>query len=833
MSLVRGLTLETSLKPFFDVSEAGITDTCCRLLTNWQRLIDGADCIKILLWVSEGNEVYEWRGDFEEELIWGNHVGFCNYGTERDMYDPDNRHYRIHQAEPYRNPDEMPYICFKHLKEIIACFKRLGQERYGKTVLVGATIDPGPEFAPSRFKVDLHPEVLTPDQRVKCPAMMHFMTHQATLNADDLCYAAFPNGIPDGCSFGTFLGKQFSKCVDDLGYDYIWFSNGFAYSHFPWGYRGEVFEGDKFDGGIAQRELTALSMFWTDFRGACPHAPIEVRGTNFTVGMDIATDACSHDEIHRIGKVFSPPCNPPWGSRALGLEMGSYLSRIAKPATDDILFRFYLNDPWFECNAWYDYYNKQPFDIFVPMSVARANADGSVSRPNNLAFLTVDTHKGELISEEADDVIPHIQTAFSQAADEMGPIIWVYPHDEYHNDLHDGAQNLAAPFFNDWYMCKAIDEGAPINSVMSSDVFMSLQEQRALPDALFVMPVPEKAWALSDALLTALKDSQTRCVLYGAMHKADPALHSALSMVLADGLDGHFDVEVKLAGDRFKQETRQPKNQDPMMESIGMYNHTKLEKIEPHERKLVHRSIASNGALHVERCASNAERVVLQQGDQQRVYASSQQLDSGAQVAWLRGTSHFDPSANVLEPMWDQPWQQIIGYAWLRSLIADFGWDIKQERVDESQRAANMAIHRHDNAFVFTGHKPNTTTRVWVKTPYGAPIYGHSETEIVAGYAGDCHGKTLHSEIRAFVEMEDGVVSYAELPIPMERERHICVSNLQNANLTIFINKDKCLNESFALSSLIKGEQNIEYTINHKQAAIEVSSYSGALYIMW
>ncbi len=832
MSLIHSLTLETSFKPFFENTPEGIEATCAKLLSNWRRLIDQSDLIKILLWVGEGNEVYEWRGDYADELIWGNQIGFCNYGEERDMYDPDNRHYRINQAEPYRNEADMPILTFQHLKDIIACFKRLGQSLYGKEVQIGATIDPGPEFAPSRFKVHLHPEVLTPDQRVKCPAMMHFMTHQATLNADDKPYAAFPNGIPEGCSFGTFLGKQFSKCVEDLGYDYIWFSNGFAYSHFPWGYRGEVFNGDAFCGGIAKRELTALQMFWNDYRSACPAAPIEVRGTNFTVGMDIATDGCSHDIINQIGKVVAPPCNPPWGSRALGLEMGSYLSRIAKPVTDDILFRFYLNDPWFECNAWYDYYNKQPFDIFVPMSVSRVNHDGSITRPNNLAFLTVDTHLGELITEEADDVIPHMQTAFSLPADQSGPIIWVYPHDEYHEDLHNDAQQLGAAFFNDWYMCKAIDAGAPVNSVMSSDVFVKLQEQGDLPDALFVMPVPERHWPLSAALLEFLKTS-ARCLLYGNMHKADPALHSALGMTLGEGISGACSVEVTISSDNFKKETQQPENQDPMLESIGMYNQTKLEKIDPADRQLMHRPIESNGALHVRSCQAGDERVVVKQGEEKRIYALQHQLENGGQVAWLRGTSHFDASVNALEPFWDQPWLQIIGYDWMRRLIADFGWDIKQDRVDESQRAANIAIHRHDNAFVFTGHKPNTTTKVWVKTPHGAPIYGHSETEISDGYAGDCHGKTLHSEIRAFVEMEDGVVSYAELPIPADRERHICVSNLKNAKVTIFINKEKCLSEAFALSALIKGDEKIEYTINHEESAIIVPQHSGALYIMW
>ena len=41
--------------------------------------------------------------------------------------------------------------------------------------------------------------------------------------------------IPEGMSLGTFLGGQSQHFLTDLGFDYLWLSNGFGFSISPVG----------------------------------------------------------------------------------------------------------------------------------------------------------------------------------------------------------------------------------------------------------------------------------------------------------------------------------------------------------------------------------------------------------------------------------------------------------------------------------------------------------------------------------------------------------------------------------------------------------------------
>ena len=420
------VTLEVSLKPFLDLSDAGVEATCRQLWRNWRRLAARAEALAVLLWVGTGDEVLAWSGREDDVVPTTQTIGFNNMEYD-GAYDPDNEHYQVNRAQPY-HPDP-PTVRYGDLKRIIAALRRTGEAATGLRPEIGATIDPGPEFAPSPWRYERHREVLQ-TKLDGLPYPMWFITHQATLEADDAVYAGFPGGLPAGTGFGTFLGRQFEAARRQLGFDFLWLSNGLGYSHHPWISRGNLFDGHAFHPDRAAEELDLTNRFWSDLREETD-APVEVRGTNFTVGMDLATDGCSLADIAEIGGLKRPPCNPPWGSRALGLEMASYLSRLANTPTDRLPFRFYLNDPWFAVVPWYDYYAQEPFDCYVPMAASRladvvergsepGKTGGGVDAPTDLNLLTVDTARGELLEDQAGEITPHLLAALDARPDAAG-----------------------------------------------------------------------------------------------------------------------------------------------------------------------------------------------------------------------------------------------------------------------------------------------------------------------------------------------------------------------------------------------------------------------------
>jgi RNA polymerase sigma factor (sigma-70 family) len=1264
--------IETSLKPFKALDPESIAATCEQLFTNWERLIERSDEVCVLLWVGDGSEIYQWHGDWEEEVVWAKYVGFCNYGRP-GAYDPDVRHYRINQAVPY--VDDPPAIRFRDLRAIIQALRAAARQMLDRSILVGATVDPGPEFVHSSFKFEEHPEILTPNGLDLMP--MGFYTHQAVLHADGRAYAGFPDGILEGTTFGMFLGKQFAAAARDFGFDYIWLSNGFGYTHTPWRYRGELFQGEWFDADKAHGEWAKATQFWFDFRRECPDLPIEVRGTNFSVAMDLATSGCSHADIAAIGNLQRPPCNPPWGSRALGLEMTSYLSRLAKTQSKRLPFRFYLNDPWFVSNAWYDYYRGETFDIYVPMAAARLNEAGGVDVPTDLSLLTVDTHRGELLRDEANEAIPHFLRALDERADAPGPLIWVYPFDEYDAVLKGAPEHLGHLFMHDWFLCHSINAGLPLNTVCSSDRLVALADEDRLPEAVYVAPAPLGDWAYVARLLEYVHRGG-QVLLYGSLEGAPPELLDALGVTLGEPLGGAFDVDLRLATDRFTHEARLAEratakseqelqvwhvrglpaielegdlarrylrevervpslepvqemwlviridaagnigsmlrgagqarqeqalrewqeyledmardasrlpskveppeglagadvigalldklgSQWPLFERVcramgqaplellalvapkvaanaydavcsahqlleeaatelqiappdltsilrtaselglgkeqapskydyvnaaipdeskegsekkrvlrgclcelyrvlylipptaldrfreyyvsehacpprkvflemvdvdrlaqhlldvlehaedarheliranlrlvvrvaksyvgrgipfldlvqegnigllravekfdctegyefGAYatwwirqairraigrasheiEHPDLERpllvqdqegrwveaegvegaVEGTEqddvrRRLYHRPVVDGGGLRAvcDGWDDPGLRCVVSQDGERRVYALTRARPDwqGGRLSWIRGSTSIDPSVPRLEPATDEPGEAYLPAEWTRRLLADHGLDIVQERLDRTVKPANVFVKRWRGAWVFLGHKPNTTARFWVRTADGAPVYAECETPVVHGYAGESFGKTFYSEVRAFVKMavgpaeaasgellreqvhtvldqlslrerkvlemrfglkdgqshtleevgqafgvtrerirqieakalrklrhpirsRDGLVSYKELPVPLGKRRHFCLSGLVDATVTLYPDPAALQAGSFDVQARIKDDKTVPHHVDQARGAVRVENYTGSLYVLF
>ena len=420
------LTLELGLKVFQQLDDASIRQACLTAFDNWRRLIADAGAVRVMLWIGDGDEVFNWRGRLDDTFAWNDTVGFNNLNY--DAY-PENRHYRTWYARPFMA--HPPKFTYGDLKRVIETLRAVGREKYGLQIEVGTTIDAGPEFVPSPFKFERHPELLKGGPKSEFPKSLSFLCCYAAMKGDNYPYAGFPQGLPEGTSFGTFLGRQFQTLADALGFDFVWFSNGFGLTHYAWNYLGEVFDGRQFRPELAPESIRNFVSFWRAFRAECPKRAILIRGTNFSIGMDAAVHGIDLREIYREGQLEVPAPNPPWGSANLGHELASHLSRISSTPTRAIMFRYYINDSWFAVVPWYDYYNRETFDIYCPMSACRLTAAGAAETPTDFHVMTVNTGYGEMFPAQASEVEPHIRRAFDTAPDQAGPLVWVYPFNEY------------------------------------------------------------------------------------------------------------------------------------------------------------------------------------------------------------------------------------------------------------------------------------------------------------------------------------------------------------------------------------------------------------------
>ena len=280
----RNVTLEMSPKPFKLITEADIRATSREVFLQWSAMLRHAEMVSVLLWTADGSEILDYSGDLADTVEWARYLGSA--GTTR--HKPAVRGARgssLHgtAVQFHENP---PVMTYGTLKMIVDILKEVGTQMTGLPVRVGATFDPGPEFAQSPFKYTRHPELLRPDST----GGGTFICCYATLNADNEVYAGYPQGIPQDTPLGTFLGRQSQHFLSDLGFDYIWFSNGFGFGYETWGSTGALFDGERFNPSKANTVADKIVGFWQDFRRECPEYPIETRGTNLGTGIDLASD---------------------------------------------------------------------------------------------------------------------------------------------------------------------------------------------------------------------------------------------------------------------------------------------------------------------------------------------------------------------------------------------------------------------------------------------------------------------------------------------------------------------------------------------------------------
>ncbi len=506
--MFENITLEMSLKPFKKVDDESIRCVCAQIFEQWKPLLKNRESIAVMFWVGDGSEILDYAGNLDDEFEWCRFVGTANKPLLPEGAPKESRLHG-HKQHYIENAPKMTYGI---LKKIIAILREEATRSFPDAKFrVGETFDIGPEFAISDFKYVRHTEICTGSK------LEHqgFVDATACLSADDRYYAAYPNGIPEGTPFGTFLGKQSQIFLTDMGFDYLWLSNGLGFSADPWKLTGKIFDGERYYPEKLDETRKKVFEFWTLFRKECSF-PLETRGTNNSVGIDYASDGVPLHDIYSADLDIIAPPNSPWAALNdnVGLELMGHMTRICELPNDTFPFRYYIHDPWWINSPWYDRYDGAPYDIYLPMSVSRITSDGRVESANSLNILSIDNSYGDMPDQCVNEPLPHLLKAEKDIADAPAPLVWIYPMREY-TTTHDAAL-LREMNLGDRYICDAINCGLPLSCVVSTDHFL-LHERTLYKKSILISPVPENA-ALLKKLLAFAKEGQA-VIFYGTQEK--------------------------------------------------------------------------------------------------------------------------------------------------------------------------------------------------------------------------------------------------------------------------------------------------------------------------
>lgn len=754
------ITLEVSLKPFKKNDKAYIQSVAREIFMQWHSLLRHTDTISVMLWTSDGSEVLDYSGDMMQPLEWARYIGNPNASYEVGSGPAE---LSLHERA-FLYIDNPPEFNYGDLKYIISVLKETGKEITGKPIRIGATFDPGPEFAKSEFKYQKHPEILGGN------VMGHktFVSCYSVLHGDKEKYAGYPNGIPDSTPFGTFFGKQSRHFLTDLGYDYIWFSNGFGFGVEGWSSTGAIFTGKAFEQEKLPGATAKIAEFWKLFRKECPDFQVQTRGTNLSAGADLARDGVDLRTIYKSNLNILPPPNSPWAALDgdFGLEIAGHLSRIAELPDNRFLFRYYTHDPWWVNSPWLDRYGREPHDIYLPMSISRIDKDGTVGVPTHLNFLTIDNSFGEMPKQVPDEVTPHILKARYDLPTAAGPLVWVYPFDEYHDWAYKYKDRLPEVYYGDWFIRQAINNGFPLNTVISTTSFQSLISRNAsyFNESVLVTIAPDAGSSLEKALIQFVEKGG-KLMVFGPVDHSGPAFMDMLNLQNVSSLEGEFTIKKNFSLDKMQKNYPEVIN---------------------------HRSLFSAGGVRTKLKDNNDEATKLlaslQQSDEVRevVWSRTKKEWSGGKVVYVRGTnsSSFD-GGRLLTP--DNPEKYFIGQLYLRYALNEFGIICGIEKKDPSVKSPVTTISRSNNAYIFSGYSPNTTIKHYFKFPQGAPLLLGFETELRDGKSTYNMPTGWSRESRIFVDQQEGIVSYKELHSGQKGiAKRFQVRGLKNATVRIF-----------------------------------------------
>lgn len=753
---LRDLTFEISGKPFLNDSEEEMRRVARTLFRQWRRLAGRSGRISILLWIADGSEILEYTGNPADTFEWGYWQGIANPMPMPENPSPEA--FRNYNFVPFRYREDAAPRTYGWLKRLIQILREVGTtECGGKPIRIGAAFDNGPEFSVSDFKYRRHREIVQahsiyPNSFVTCDSVLH---------ADPKPYAGFPEGIPEGTGIGTFLGRQYAALARDFGFDYLWLSNGMGFGTETWGVTGALFDQHAFYPEKIPEASARMLKFWRELLAELPGAVLETRGSNFPAGVEIATDAAPLGFLYGTG-VIAPPVNSPMAAIDFntGLAIASWMSHIAELPGRDYAFRYYIHDPWFLNSPWLDRYGCNPWDLYPVMTVSRMNGAGEVEPPSRLALLTCDDSYGGMPEQVPDEVIPHVIEAFSSTPDRSGPLLWVYPFAEYSR-----MRDLPRTFNEDMFIAAAIQDGLPLNTVISTGNFrrVAAKHPEKLTGTIPVVPVTALLEEDIAELLFSFAGRGNFILVYGSGAGIPERLAERIGFRRAAPQRGAARAELFLPGDRTSFSDR-------------LFLHEQFSGGPAVEEALPETRIAAQA-----RFAGGTRLLAGRNGSilfvRSLLPVEEEYLPENPTVFRKRHLNCAPPDRMF-------PSARLIRWS-----LAEAGWELRAVPSAPRQMPPRLCIARRDDAFLFCGYTPDTTVPLEIRTPLGVPVPPEQELLLKSG-AGIWHtAKAFRFEVRVFVRQEaEGVISGKTMyPLLPGMTPPIEVRNLHNAEVRCLV----------------------------------------------
>lgn len=201
----------------------------------------------------------------------------------------------------------------------------------------------------------------------------------------------------------------------------------------------------------------------------------------------------------------------------------------------------------------------------------------------------------------------------------------------------------------------------------------------------------------------------------------------------------------------------------------------------------------------------------------------------------MRGSLPFEDSGITHLPV-RQDASLLDGSVVLRYMLQHFGYTIVQDKYEESSTPALMFVKRHDNAFIYTGCKKDSSVTFRLRMPEGIPVIIGQATMGGVAEAAYALDRTFHDECRVFVDQKEPGQIWCRENSPVSTRkvnpvRTITVGGLKEAAVTVYPPLWAIEGERLDIRCSYAAHEEVPWTRQGNKVLLE--EISGTINISW